>query len=100
MQEPLNHSYLNGAAKTAGFLRAAGMYDDILTKAATGFYKTSGIASNALRLSHNNLIMHWNKMIIIQAGEALTKALTYGGIVLLSGTSGKGLLYDMYNDYF
>ena len=63
-------------------------------------YKTSGIAANALRLSHNNLIKHWNKMIISQAGKALTRALTSGGIVLLSGTSGKGLLYDMYNDHF
>ena len=96
----LNSGYLNRAARTAGFLRAAGMYDDVLTKAATGFYRTSGIAANALRLSHNNLIKHWNMMVISQAGKALTKALAYGGIALLIGAAGKGLLYDWYNDYF
>jgi hypothetical protein len=95
----LNPVYLKRAVRTASYIRAAGMYDDVLTKAATGFYKTSGIASNALRLSHNNLIKHWNKMIIGQAGKALTKALAYGGTVLLIGTAGKGLLYDWYNNY-
>lgn len=96
----LNAGYLNGAKKTAGFIRAAGLYDDVLTKAANGFYRTSGIAANALRLSHYNLVAQWNKMIVTQAGNALAKALGYGGIALLIGTAGKGLLYDIYNDYF
>ena len=39
-------------------------------------------------------------MIIKQAGNALAKALGYGGVALLIGTAGKGLLYDIYNDYF
>lgn len=47
----LNAGYLNGAKQTAGFIRAAGLYDDVLTKAVTGYYRTPGIASNALRLS-------------------------------------------------
>ena len=96
----LNSGNLNRANKTADFLRAAGKYDDVLTKAVTGFYRTSGIAANALRLSHNNLIKHWNKMVISQASKALTKALVYGGTALLIGTAGKGHLYDWYNDYF
>ena len=96
----LNAGYLNGAKQTAGFIRAAGLYDDVLTKAANGFYRTSGIAANALRLSHYNLVAQWNKMIVKQAGNALAKALGYGGIALLIGTAGKGLLYDIYNDYF
>ena len=96
----LNVGYLNGAKRTAGFIRAAGLYDDVLTKVANGFYRTSGIAANALRLSHYNLVAQWNKMIVKQAGNALVKALGYGGIALLIGTAGKGLLYDIYNDYF
>ena len=96
----LNAGYLNGAKQTAGFIRAAGLYDDVLTKAANGFYRTSGIAANALRLSHYNLVVQWNKMIVKQAGNALAKALGYGGVALLIGTAGKGLLYDIYNDYF
>ena len=39
-------------------------------------------------------------MIVKQAGDALAKALGYGGIALLIGTAGKGLLYDICNDYF
>ena len=96
----LNSGNLNRAAKTVEFLKAAGKYDDVLTKAVTGFYRTSGIAANALRLSHNNLIKHWNKMVISQASKALTKALVYGGTALLIGTASKGHLYDWYNDYF
>ncbi len=96
----LNAGNLNAANKTAGFIRAAGLYDDILTKAVDGFYRTSGIAANALRLSHDNLVIQWNKMIVKQAGNALAKALGYGGIALLIGTAGKGLLYDIYNNYF
>ena len=96
----LNAGYLNGAKQTAGFIRAAGLYNDVLTKAANGFYRTSGIAANALRLSHYNLVVQWNKMIVKQAGNALAKALGYGGVALLIGTAGKGLLYDIYNDYF
>ena len=96
----LNAGYLNGAKQTAGFIRAAGLYDDVLTKAVTGFYRTPGIASNALRLSGQNLVKQWNKMVVSQAGKALTKALAYGGTALLIGTAGKGWLYDWYNDYF
>lgn len=96
----LNAGYLNGATQTAGFIRAAGLYDDVLTKAVTGYYRTPGIASNALRLSSQNLVKQWNKMVIGQAGKALTKALAYGGTALLIGTAGKGMLYDWYNDYF
>ena len=73
------------------------MYDDVLTKAVTGGYKTAGIASNALRLSHQNLVKQWNKMVVGQAGKALTKSLAYGGTALLIGTAGKGLLYNWYN---
>ena len=89
----LNVGYLNSAERTAGFVRAAGLYDDVLTKAANGFYRTSGIAANALRLSHNNLVKQWNKMVVIQAGNALYKSLMRGGIAMLFGTAGKGLLY-------
>ena len=96
----LNAGYLNGAKQTAGFIRAAGLYDDVLTKAVTGFYRTPGIASNALRLSCQNLVKQWNKMVVSQAGKALTKALAYGGTALLIGTAGKGRLYDWYNNYF
>ena len=96
----LNAGYLNGAKQTAGFIRAAGLYDDVLTKAVTGFYRTPGIASNALRLSGQNLVKQWNKMVVSQAGKALTKALAYGGTALLIGTAGKGWLYDRYNNYF
>ena len=96
----LNSGYLNGAARTAGFLRVASMYDDVLTKAVTGYYRTPGIASSALRLSSQNLVKQWNKMVVGQASKALTKALAYGGIVLLIGTAGKGLLYNWHNDYF
>ena len=96
----LNAGYLNGAKQTAGFIRAAGLYDDVLTKAVTVGYRTAGIASNALRLSHQNLVKQWNKMIVGQAGKALTKALSYGGTALLLGTAGKSLLYDWYNNYF
>ena len=95
----LSDDYLNVAKKTDGFIRAAGLYDDVLTKAASGFYRTSGIAANALRLSHYNLVIEWNKMIVKQAGNALAKALGYGGIALLTGTAGKGLLYDICSDY-
>ena len=96
----LNAGYLNGAKQTAGFIRAAGLYDDVLTKAVTGFYRTPCIASNALRLSGKNLVKQWNKMVVSQAGKALTKALAYGGTALLIGTAGKGWLYDWYNNYF
>ena len=96
----LNAGYLNGAKQTAGFIRAAGLYDDVLTKAVTGCYRTPGIASNALRLSGQNLVKQWNKMVVGQAGKALTKALAFGGTALLFGTAGKGLLYDWYNNYF
>ncbi len=96
----LNAGYLNGAKQTAGFIRVAGMYDDVLTKAVTGYYRTPGIASNALRLSSQNLVKQWNKMVVGQAGKALTKAFAYGGTALLIGTAGKGWLYDWYNDYF
>ena len=96
----LNSDYLNGAKKTVEFIRAAGLYDDVLTKVVTGGSKTAGIASNALRLSGYNLIKQWNKMIVIQAGKALMKALTFGGVVLFFGTVGKGALFDLYNDYF
>ena len=99
-QGALNADYLNGATQTAGFIRAAGLYDDVLTKAVTGYYRTPGIASNALRLSSQNLVKQWNKMVVGQAGKALTKALAYGGTALLFGTVGKGLIYDWYNDYF
>ena len=99
-QGALNAGYLNGAKRTAGFIRAAGLYDDVLTKAVTGFYRTPGIASNALRLSGQNLVKQWNKMVVSQAGKALTKTLAYGGTALLIGTAGKGWLYDWYNDYF
>ena len=96
----LNANYLNGAKQTAGFIRAAGLYDDVLTKVITGGYRTTGIAANALRLSGQNLVKQWNKMVISQAGKALIKALSFGGIALLIGTSGKGLLYDWLNDNF
>ena len=96
----LNAGYLNGAKQTAGFIRAARLYDDVLTKAVTGYYRTPGIASNALRLSGQNLVKQWNKMVVGQAGKALTKALAFGGTALLFGTAGKGLLYDWYNNYF
>ena len=99
-QGALNAGYLNGAKQTAGFIRAAGLYDDVLTKAVTGFYRTPGIASNALRLSGQNLVKQWNKMVVSQAGKALTKALAYGGTASLIGTAGKGWLYDWYNNYF
>ena len=89
----LNSNYLNGATKTAGFIRAAGMYDDVLTKAANGFYKTSGITQNALRLSHNNLIKQWNRMIITQSSAALKTSLIRTGILLPVGTLVKGLIY-------
>jgi len=89
----LNSSYLNGATKTAGFIRAAGMYDDVLTKAANGFYKTSDIAKNALRLSHNNLMKQWNRMIVTQSGAALKTSLIRTGILLPVGTLVKGLIY-------
>lgn len=85
-----------GAKQTAGFIRAAGLYDDVLTKVVTGGYRTKGIASNALRLSSQNLVKQWNKMIVGQAG----KALVYGGTTLLFGTVEKNLLYDLYNNYF
>ena len=52
----LNAGYLNGATQTTGFIRAAGLYDDVLTKAVTGYYRTPSIASNALRLSSQNLV--------------------------------------------
>ncbi len=39
-------------------------------------------------------------MVVSQAGKALTRALAYGGTVLLIGTAGKGCLYDWYNNYF
>ena len=58
------------------------------------------IASNALRLSNQNLVKQWNKMVVGLAGKALTKALAYGGTALLIGTAGKGWLYDWYNNYF
>ncbi len=96
----LNVGYLNGAPKTARFIRATGSYDDVLTKVVTGGYRTAGIASNALRLSGQNLVKQWNKMVVGQAGRALTKALAYGGTALLIGTAGKGWLYDWYNNYF
>ena len=89
----LNSSYLNGATKTAGFIRAAGMYDDVLTKAANGFYKTSDIAKNALRLSHNNLMKQWNRMIVTHSGAALKTSLIRTGILLPVGTLVKGLIY-------
>ena len=95
----LNAGYLRRAKQTAGFIRAAGLYDDVLTKVVTGGYRTAGIASNALRLSSQNLVKQWNKMVVGQAGKALTKALVYGGTALLIGAAGKGLLYDWYNDY-
>lgn len=95
----LNANYLNHAKKTAGFIRAAGLYDNVLTKVVTGGYRTTGIAYNALRLSSNNLVKRWNKMIVSQAGKALTKSLSFGGITLLFGTSGKALLYDWYSAY-
>ena len=91
----LNAGYLNGAQQTAGFIRATGLYNDVLTKVVTGGYRTAGIASNALRLSSQNLVKQWNKMVIGQAGKALTKALAYSGTALLIGTAGKGLLYDL-----
>lgn len=96
----LNAGYLNGAKQTAGFIRAAGLYDDVLTKVVIGGYRTAGIASNVLRLSSQNLVKQWNKMIVGQAGTALSKALAYSGTALLIGTAGKSLLYDWYNNYF
>ena len=96
----LNAGYLNRAKQTAGFIRATGLYDDVLTKVVTGGYRTAGIASNALRLSGQNLVKQWNKMVVGQAGRALTKALAYGGTALLIGTAGKGWLYDSYSNYF
>jgi hypothetical protein len=96
----LNARHLNRAKQTAGFIRAASLYDNVLTKVVTGGYRTAGIASNALRLSGQNLVKQWNKMIISQAGKTLTKALVFGCTALLFGTAGKGLLYDWYNDCF
>ena len=55
------------------------------------------LVGNALRLSGQNLVKQWNKMIVGQAGKALTKALAYGGTALLIGTAGKGLLYRRVN---
>ena len=95
----LNSGYLKGAPKTTGFIRAASLYDDVLTKATTGFYKTSGIASNALRLSHNNLMKQWNKMIITQASSALKKSLIRSSIVSIIGSPIKGALYYWYNQF-
>ena len=89
----LNTISLNKAEKTAGFIRAAGLYDAVMTKVTTGFYRTPGIASNALRLSGKNLIKQWNRMIVSQAEKALTKSLIKGGAVLLFSTAGKGWLY-------
>lgn len=89
----LNPTSLNMSAPTAGFVRAAGLYDDVLTKATTGGYRTLGIAANAIRLSGYNLANQWNKMIVYQAGNALKKSLFYSGTALIIGTAGKGLLY-------
>ena len=95
----LNPGYLNKARKTFGFIRAFDLYDDVLTRATTGFYKTSGIASNALRLSHNNLMKEWNKMIITQASSALKKSLIRGSAVSIFGSPIKGALYYWYNQF-
>lgn len=85
----LNARHLNRAKQTAGFIIAASLYDNVLTKVVTGGYRTAGIASNALRLSGQNLVKQWNKMIISQAGKTLTKALVFGCTALLFGTAGK-----------
>lgn len=89
----LNSGYLNSAKPTAGFIRAAELYDNVLTKVVTGKYRTADIASNALKLSGANLIKQWNRMIVVQASKALTKALVIGGTTLLIGAIVKGLLY-------
>ena len=105
MNNPIMYADPSGhVAISIGLLLAiggiVGAAIDVLTKAVTGFYRTPGIASNALRLSGQNLVKQWNKMVVSQAGKALTKALAYGGTALLIGTAGKGWLYDWYNDYF
>ncbi len=96
----LNPISLKAGKPTASFVRAIGLYDDILTKAVTGFYRTPGIASNALRLSGMNLVKQRNKMILGQSGKNLARALAFGGSALLIGTAGKGKLYDLYKDNF
>ena len=95
----LNPRGLNNADKTAGFIRACGLYDNVLTKVTTGGYRTAGIAANALRLSGYNLTREWNKMIVRQAGRSLAKALAISGGVLLPGAAGKVWLVDWLDTY-
>lgn len=89
---------MNKAAPTAEFARAATLYDSVLTKVATGGYRTPGIAANAIRLSGYNLANQWNKMIVHQAGKLLKKSMFYSGMALFIGTAGKGLLINMIYD--
>ena len=63
-------------------------------------HKFNGLVCTCINRQMQNLVKQWNKMVVGQAGKALTKALAYGGTALLFGTAGKGLLYDWYNDYF
>ena len=96
----LNVKGLNEARKTAGFIRASGLYDKVMTKAVTGGYRTAGIAANALRLSRYNLTRQWNKMIVKQAGDALAKSLAISAGVLFSGSAVKPLIVNQSVSFF
>ena len=89
-----NASYLNGAAKTAEFIKAATSYDKVLTKIATGAYKNLAGAAGAKFLTRKALTIAWNKMIVSQAGKSLMISLLKVGIATYAFNIGKSFIYN------
>ena len=89
-----NARYLNGAPKSAEFLKAAASYDKVLTKIATGGYKNLAGAAGAKFLTGRALTIAWNKMIVSQAGRALTFSLIKTGVATFGLNIARSFIYN------
>ena len=89
-----NARYLNGASKSAEFLKAAASYDKVLTKIAAGGYKNLAGAAGAKFLTRKALIIAWNKMIVSQAGMALTVSLIKTGVAIFGLNIARSFIYN------
>lgn len=89
-----NAGYLNGAPRSAGFLKAAASYDKVLTKIAAGGYKNLAGAAGARYLTGRALTTAWSQMIVSQAGRALTSSLIKTGVSMFTLNIGRSLIYN------
>lgn len=89
-----NAGYLNGAKRSAEFLKAAASYDRVLTKIAAGGYKNLAGAAGAKFLTRKALIVAWNKMIVSQAGKSLMFSLIRAGAASYVLNIAKSFIYN------